>query len=55
MPLRPVPGLDQIGVLIEECIDALQDRVEMDAQATQFQVGEAPLTVESSAHGRAQD
>jgi hypothetical protein len=29
----------------------LQDGVEMDAQSAQFQVGEAELGVESSAHG----
>jgi hypothetical protein len=28
----------------------LQDRVEMDAQSAQFQVGEAELGVESAAH-----
>src|SRR6266568_6052434 len=42
--------LDQIGVLAEECVNALQDRVEMDAQSAQFQIGEAQLRVESSAH-----
>lgn len=43
--------LDQRGVLIEECVDALQGGVKMDAQSSQFQVGEAELGVESSAHG----
>src|SRR5204863_3602936 len=47
--------LDQMEVLAEECVNALQDRVEMDAQPIQFQVGEAQLRVESSAHGRARD
>jgi hypothetical protein len=45
--------LDQGGVPVEECVDTLQDGVEMDAQSAQFQVGEAELWVESSAHGRA--
>jgi hypothetical protein len=44
--------LDQIGVLAEECIDTLQDGVEMDAQSAQFQVGEAEWGVESAAHKR---
>jgi hypothetical protein len=38
-------------VLTEECIDALQDGIEMDAQSAQFQIGEAELGVENSAHG----
>src|ERR1022692_3103641 len=42
--------LDQIGVLTEECVDTLQDGVEMDAQPAQFQVGEAELGVKSAAH-----
>jgi len=42
--------LDQIGVLAEECVDALQDGVEMDAESAQFQVGEAELRIESAAH-----
>src|SRR5712691_5474894 len=42
--------LDQSHVLIEECIDTLQDGVEMDAQAAQFQVGKAELWVGSSAN-----
>ena len=47
--------LNQIGVLTEECVDTLEDRVEMDAQSAQFQVGEAELGVESAAHKRIQD
>src|SRR5450755_4222035 len=47
--------LDQIGVLSEECIDTLEDGVEMDAQPAQFQVGEAELGFESSAHRRLGD
>src|SRR5450631_695584 len=42
--------LDQIGVLAEECVDTLQDWVEMDAESAQFQVGKAELRVESAAH-----
>src|SRR5450759_732217 len=44
--------LDQIGVLTEECVNTLQDGVEMDAQPAQFQVGKAELGVESAAHKR---
>jgi hypothetical protein len=44
-------SFDQSGVLIEEGVDALQDGIEIDAQPVQFQVGEAELGIESSAHG----
>ena len=43
--------LDQSGVLVQECSDALQDGVEMDALSAQFQIGEAELGFGSSAHG----
>jgi hypothetical protein len=47
--------LDQSGVEIEEGVDALEDGVKMDAQPTQFQIGEAELGIGSAAHGRLQD
>src|SRR6266496_2531079 len=51
----PADLLDQSGVLIQEGVDALQDGVKMDAHSAQFQVGEAELEVESSAHEWIQD
>src|SRR5207247_2416881 len=41
--------LDQIGVLTEECVDASQHGIEMDAQSTQCQIAEPELGTEGAA------